>query len=169
MQGPWLGHHTDEQHAYGEMWWINWLLNCAEEPADTMDWGSALQSWLFASTPHEGVEDRIRSIDAAGTATWSFRILYMKTSLCTCWCSSSGSSCSRWLSRVGRRDPSSCGMLYSLQLFGVKLGMSIPYYRHIFHSGAYEGDVCASFLQSTGAPLRLRLMNSSFRAALAVT
>ena len=39
----------------------------------------------------EGLKDRMRSTDAAGTATWSFRILYMKTSLCSRRLSSSGS------------------------------------------------------------------------------
>jgi len=40
-QGPKLGHRTDELHAYGEIWRVSWLLNCAEEPAETTDWGRA--------------------------------------------------------------------------------------------------------------------------------
>jgi len=43
-QGPKLGHRTDELHAYDESRWVSWLLNCAEEPAETTDWGRAFQS-----------------------------------------------------------------------------------------------------------------------------
>ena len=45
------------------------------------------------------------------------------------------------LPRVRRKDPSGCRTLYSLQLFGVIFGTKVPYYRLIFHSGAYKGDV----------------------------
>ena len=105
--------------------------------------------------------------NAAGTPTWSFRILYQKTSLGSRY----SSTLFQWfkldtlekasntsLPRVQRKDASGCGTLYYLQLFGVLLGMRVPC--------AYSIPQCkramyASFLQSIGALLRLCLMNPS--------
>jgi len=95
-----LEHHIDEKLCvYGATCLTSRLLNCAEESAATTDWGKEFQSfavlmlndcrygsvddltvtsfcWL-ASMPRVGLEDNCRSTEAGGTATWSFKILYM--------------------------------------------------------------------------------------------
>jgi len=96
--------------------------------------------WL-ALMPRVGLEDNTRSTEAVGTATRSFRILYIKANLWTWRLSARDSNWSHWSKSgdtgflwIGGEDPSGCTPLNFLQLIRVLFGVWIPYYGCIFHS-----------------------------------
>ena len=102
-QGPGLGHHTDEECAYGPRCLPSWLLKDAAESADATVSGMEFHSltvrvekeylyssvfdlnvssfFLFIFLSRDGLTDNVKFNSAIGTATWPLRILYIKASL----------------------------------------------------------------------------------------
>jgi len=122
------------------------------------------------------------STEVAGTATWPFRILYMKASLWILRLSSRDSNCnccSNEVTLVLQEYEESIHLaavrsaLYLFQFVRVSFSIwnmgSILWITDAYSMPEQTSEIYASFLQSTGEPLRLRLTNLSFPAALAAT